>query len=41
MKDLLNFLNKPETDSDDLAIILTGCTIFASVVIIILMAVGN
>ncbi len=41
MKELLHFLNKPETDGEDLTIILIGCVAFASVVILILMATGN
>ena len=41
MKAIIDFLNKSETDGDDLTIILIGCTVFASIVILILMATGN
>lgn len=41
MKNLFNFLSKPETDGEDLTIILIGCVAFASVVILILMGTGN
>lgn len=41
MKKVLNFLNKPEADGDDLTIILIGCVAFASVVIIYLLVTGQ
>ena len=40
MKALIEFLNKPETDGEDLTIILIGCVGFASVVILIFMGMG-
>ena len=40
MKALIEFLNKPETDGDDLTIILIGCTGFAMVVILVFMGMG-
>lgn len=41
MKKIIDFLNKPETDGEDLTIILIGCVAFASVVILVLMGTGN
>ena len=41
MKALIEFLNKPETDGEDLTLILIGCVAFASVTILILMGTGN
>ena len=41
MKAIIDFLNKPETDGDDLVIILIGCVVFASIVILVLMGTGN
>ena len=41
MKELLHFLSKPETDGDDLVLILIGCVVFASIVILVLMGTGN
>ena len=40
MKDLLDFLNKPETDGDDLVLIIIGCIVFASVAILVFMGMG-
>lgn len=41
MKAIIDFLNKPETDGDDLVLILIGCVVFASIVILVLMGTGN
>ena len=40
MKAIVDFLSKPETDGDDLTIILIGCVAFASVVILVFMGMG-
>lgn len=41
MKAIIQFLNKPETDGDDLVIILIGCVAFASAVIMYLLVTGQ
>ena len=40
MKNLFNFRSKPEKNGEDLTIILIGCTVFASIIILILMGTG-